>query len=113
MKVLMLSSLIIVLLLFQILHAALKSRPDDTHRYKYSTIKKGNSKTISLCCFYIFLHKIVINILYLFYNNYVIFPHSGNRGEVKMMFLSFLYSVTASIVSYYICKWLDEYFKDN
>lgn len=30
-----------------------------------------------------------------------------------MLFISFLCSIAASVAAYYICKWLDEYFKDS
>ena len=41
-------------------------------------------------------------------------PYSGNRGEVSNMaslFNSFLVTVAANVVSYYICKWLDSHRK--
>lgn len=40
--------------------------------------------------------------------------YSGNREEVSNMsslFNSFLVTVGANVVSYYICKWLDSYRK--
>ena len=42
--------------------------------------------------------------------------YSGNReGVCKMdsLFNSFLVTVVANVVSYYICKWLDRFDKDR
>ena len=43
------------------------------------------------------------------YNSYVVVSYSGNREEVIALsnLTSFLVSIGASIVGYYICKWLD------
>lgn len=36
-------------------------------------------------------------------------PETGNRKGVSVMdmFVSFILSVVASVIAYYICKWLD------
>lgn len=40
---------------------------------------------------------------------YLLADPSGNRREVNGMdwFISLIVSVTANVISYYICKWLD------
>lgn len=51
------------------------------------------------------------NLLYLFL---LPFPKSGNRKGVALVDItltSFLVSVVASVVAYYICKWLDSHGK--
>ena len=41
--------------------------------------------------------------------------HSGNRKGVLNMdkLIPFLLTVAAEVVGYYICKWLDGYFKSD
>jgi hypothetical protein len=45
----------------------------------------------------------------LWYSGNAALLHSGSRGEVEMLeiLISFLVSVAAGIISYYVCKWLD------
>ncbi|MBE5891971.1 MAG: hypothetical protein E7286_01185 [Lachnospiraceae bacterium] len=43
------------------------------------------------------------------YNNHVTAPTPVQEGGVIVeVFISFLLSVAASVIAYYICKWLDE-----
>lgn len=44
------------------------------------------------------------------YTYYVVVSQSDNRLEVKIMSIavSFIVSLSASIVAYYICKWIDK-----
>lgn len=51
--------------------------------------------------------------MWLCYNVHVVASHSGNRREVHTWKYSFLVSVMAGVVSYYICKWLGGNDSDN
>ena len=44
------------------------------------------------------------------YNENVAAPQSGDRKGVGLVLTGFLISVAASIIAYYVCKWLDERF---
>lgn len=47
------------------------------------------------------------------YTDFAALSHTGNRREVNCMecFFGFLASVAASVVSYFVCKWLDHHDK--
>ena len=47
--------------------------------------------------------------LVLWYSSIVTTPYTGTEGRVVFMELvvSFVISVMASVVAYYLCKWLD------
>jgi len=46
----------------------------------------------------------------------VVFPILGNQkggANMRQELIYLLKSIVASIIAYYICKWLDRFFKDN
>ena len=48
------------------------------------------------------------------YNTYVVAPNlATERGVGVSILISFLVSVAASIIGYYVCKWLDGDDSDN
>ncbi|EHO50712.1 hypothetical protein HMPREF9099_02325 [Lachnospiraceae bacterium oral taxon 082 str. F0431] len=57
----------------------------------------------------VFLRNIVFFYKYC-YTYYVVVSQSDNRLDVKIMSIavSFIVSLSASIVAYYICKWIDK-----
>ena len=57
----------------------------------------------------VFLRNVVFCYKYC-YTYYVVVSQSDNRLEVKIMSIavSFIVSLSASIVAYYICKWIDK-----
>ena len=57
----------------------------------------------------VFLRYIVFFYKYC-YTYYVVVSQSDKRLEVKIMSIavSFIVSLSASIVAYYICKWIDK-----
>ena len=88
--------------------------------YKCNTLKIKYLSTIvtplSTVCkyisifFYSFRCVIFHNLLY--YRCY--FPYTGNRKGVrfvKLILLTLFISITANVLAYYICKWLDRVFK--
>lgn len=42
------------------------------------------------------------------HNIFAVDSFQQEGGDIMLQFFSFLLSVMASVVSYYICKWLDE-----
>ena len=52
---------------------------------------------------------LIVTFLVLCYNIFVATPYTGTEGRVVFMELvvSFVISVMASVVAYYLCKWLD------
>ena len=63
---------------------------------------------------YVIIYKKLPNFFYVFsqicYNYVAAFPlYYGSGGGVKMSLVVFILSVLASIVAYYICKWVDRH----
>lgn len=50
----------------------------------------------------------IVALKFFWYNLNVAIPYTGiERGVTLGLFTSFIVSVVAGVVSYYICKWLD------
>ena len=47
------------------------------------------------------------------YNYYVVLSNLATERRCFTLLISFIFSVMASVAAYYICKWLDEFFKDD